>query len=103
MPANLIWRSQAREDLLLIYEFVGLDNPAAAERLFAAIEDKTTLLIHHPRIGPRRPDIRPATRLLLEGPYLILYETHPDTDDGPIAEVEIVRVVDGRRDLTRPF
>jgi toxin ParE1/3/4 len=103
MPANLIWRSQAREDLLLIYEFVGLDNPAAAERLLASIEDKTTLLIHHPRIGPRRPDIRPATRLLLEGPYLILYETHPDTDDGPIAEVEIVRVVDGRRDLTRPF
>src|SRR6202035_4061722 len=103
MAANLIWRPQAREDLLLIYEFVGLDNPAAAERLFTSIEDKTTLLIHHPRIGPRRPDIRPATRILLEGPYLILYETHPDSDDGPIAEVEIVRVVDGRRDLTRPF
>jgi plasmid stabilization system protein ParE len=58
MPANLIWRSQAREDLLLIYEFVGLDNPAAAERLFAAIENKTTLLIHHPRIGPRRLPLR---------------------------------------------
>jgi toxin ParE1/3/4 len=40
---------------------------------------------------------------LLEGPYLILYRTQPDTDDGPISEVEIVRVVDGRRDLTRPF
>jgi hypothetical protein len=25
MPANLIWQSQAREDLLLIYKFVGLD------------------------------------------------------------------------------
>ena len=103
MAANLIWRSQAREDLLLIYEFVGLDNPAAAERLFTSIEDKTTLLSHNPRMGPRRPDIRPATRILLEGPYLILYETHPDIDDGPIAEVEIVRVIDGRRDLTRPF
>jgi plasmid stabilization system protein ParE len=55
MPANLTWRSQAREDSLLIYEFIGLDNPAAAERLFAFIEDQTTLLIHHPRIGPRRP------------------------------------------------
>ena len=26
MAANLIWRPQAREDLLLIYEFIGLDN-----------------------------------------------------------------------------
>ena len=54
-------------------------------------------------MGLRRPDLRPAARILLEGPYLILYQTRPDTDDGPIAEVEIVRVVDGRRDLTRPF
>jgi hypothetical protein len=33
MPANPIWQLQAREDPLLIYEFVGLDNPAAAEPL----------------------------------------------------------------------
>jgi toxin ParE1/3/4 len=26
--------------------------------------------------------------MLVEGPYLILYETHPDTDDGPIETVE---------------
>jgi toxin ParE1/3/4 len=38
---------------------------------------------------------------LVEGPYLILYETHPETDDGPIDWVGIVRVVDGRRDLAR--
>jgi toxin ParE1/3/4 len=38
--------------------------------------------------------------MLVEGPYLILFETHPDTDEGPVDEVEIVRVVDGRRDLT---
>jgi toxin ParE1/3/4 len=103
IPANLIWRSQAREDLLLIYEFVGLDNSAAAERLFTSIEEKTNLLVNHPRMGPRRPDIRTTVRILLEGPYLILYETHPDTDDGLITEVEIVRVLDGRRDLTRAF
>jgi toxin ParE1/3/4 len=103
MAANLTWRPQAREDLLLIYEFIGLDNRTAAERLFNSIEDKVTLLVDHPRLGPRRPHLRPGARVLLEGPYLILYETHPDTDDGPIDEIEIVRVVDGRRDLTRPF
>jgi toxin ParE1/3/4 len=47
----------------------------------------------------RRPDIRPSTRILIEGPYLLLYETHPDGDDVEIRDVEIVRIVDGRRDL----
>jgi toxin ParE1/3/4 len=103
MAANLIWRPQAREDLLVIYEFIGLDNPPAAERLFTSIEGKAAILVHHPRLGPRRPGIEAAMRILLEGPYLILYQTHPDTDDGPIEKVEIVRIVDGRRDLTRPF
>ncbi len=103
MAANLTWRPQAREDLLIIYEFIGLENPAAAERLFTSIEDKTSLLVRYPRMGPRRPDIQPSLRILLEGPYLILYQTRPDTDDGPVSEVEIVRVVDSRRDLTRPF
>jgi toxin ParE1/3/4 len=103
MAVKLTWLPQAREDLLLIYEFIGLDNPAAAKRLVTTIENKVEVLIQHPRMGPRRPEIRPATRILLEGPYLILYQTHPDTDAGQVTEVEIVRIVDGRRDLTRPF
>ena len=103
MAVDLIWRPQAREDLLVIYEFIGLDNLAAAERVFASIENKASSLVRYPRMGPRQPDIRPSVRVLFEGPYLILYPTHPDTDDGPISEVEIARVVDGRRDLTKPF
>jgi toxin ParE1/3/4 len=41
--------------------------------------------------------------MLVERPYLILFETHPDSDEGPVDEVEIVRIVDGRRDLTSLF
>jgi toxin ParE1/3/4 len=41
--------------------------------------------------------------MLIEGAYLTLYETRPDADEIPAREVEIVRIVDGRRDLTRPF
>jgi toxin ParE1/3/4 len=41
--------------------------------------------------------------MLVEAPYLILYETVPDTDDGPLEAVVIVRVVDGRRDLPSLF
>jgi len=39
--------------------------------------------------------------MLVEAPFVLLYETIPDTDDGPVEWV--VRVVDGRRDLNRLF
>lgn len=54
-------------------------------------------------MGPRRRDIRPATRMLVKGAYFILYETQPDTDDGPLDRVEIVRIFNGRRDLPNLF
>ncbi|WP_312883808.1 hypothetical protein [Rhizobium leguminosarum] len=41
--------------------------------------------------------------MLVEAPYVILYETHPDTNEGEVQAVEIVRVVDGRRDLAALF
>jgi toxin ParE1/3/4 len=103
MIAELTWHPQAREDLLDIYVTIGFDNPDAARRFYATIETRAATLVHHPRLGPRRPDIRPSVRILVEGPYLILFETHPDTDEGSIDEVVIVRVVDGRRDLTKLF
>ena len=62
------------------------------------MEWRTGQLVDQPRLGRRRPEISPSTRVLVEAPYLILYETHPDTDDGPIVAVEIVSIVDGRRD-----
>jgi toxin ParE1/3/4 len=99
MVVRLVWSPVARKDLLDIYIVIGLENPAAAERLYDRIEAKAEVLSHHPRLGPRRPDIQPRARVLVEGPYLILFETHPDTDDGPVDWVEIVRVVDGARDL----
>lgn len=41
--------------------------------------------------------------MLVEAPYVILYETHPDNDDEDVQTVEIVRVLDGRRDLDSLF
>jgi toxin ParE1/3/4 len=89
--------------LLEIYTMIGLEQPAAAERYFDRIEDKAGLLTEQPRMGVRRLDIHPSTRMLVEAPYLILYRTDPDTNDGPIHAVEIVRIVDGRRDLLGIF
>jgi toxin ParE1/3/4 len=103
MPAELLWSNQARADLLEIYVVIGLEQPAAAERYFDRIEDKARLLKSQPRMGMRRSDIRPSMRMLIDTPYLILYRTDPDTDEGSIDTIEIVRVVDGRRDLTGIF
>jgi toxin ParE1/3/4 len=99
VPVDLVWTPQAKEDLIEIYTYIGLDNPSAAERVFNAVQTKTESLAIYPLLGVRRPDIRRSTRILIEGAYLILYETHPDSDEGRIDEVEIVRIVDGRRSL----
>lgn len=103
MPVDLVWTPQAREDLIEIYTYIGFDSPSAAERIFDAVEAKAEMLADYPRMGVRRPDIRPSTRVLIEWPYLILYETHPNGDDEVIYEVEIVRIVDGRRNLKSLF
>ena len=103
MPAELVWRPQALEDLRDIYVTIGLDNEEAAERVYSAIETRAETLLSFPRMGPRRPEIAATARMLVEGAYLIFYELYPDTDEGQTTTIEIVRVVDGRRELGRLF
>ena len=103
MPTELSWSNQARTDLLDIYLLIGIEQPAAAERYFDRIEARARRLQLQPRMGVRRSDIRPSMRMLVETPYLILYRTDPDSDEGPIEAVEIIRVIDGRRDLAGLF
>ena len=101
MKPILLWTPLAQEDLLDIYTTIGLDNPSAAERMYTAFEERVNLLARSPHMGVRRPEISPSTRVLVEGVYLILYETNPDTDEGPLDSVVIVRIVHGHRDLSR--
>lgn len=103
MKAKVLWTSLAKQDLEDIHFAIGLDNPAAAERIYTTIQAKTKLLASQPRLGPRRPEIQPSARILIERPYLIIYKTHPNTDSGQVKEVAIVRILDGRRDLPNLF
>lgn len=103
MPTNLLWTPQAREDLIDLYLVIDLENIDAAERLYSNIEMAVDMLAHFPRMGPRRPEIAPTARMLVQSSHLILYELHPDTEHGHIEFVEIIRVVDGRRELSRLF
>ena len=91
----------AERDLEDIWLTIAKENLPAADRLLAALGRKIERLARHPRLGSRRPDIRPSVRMLVEGPYLLLYEIQPDSDAGEVVTVEIVRALDGRRDLAR--
>ena len=103
MKPALLWAPQAKEDLLEIYVIIGLDKPSAADRFLTAIEEKATSLISQPRLGVRRPEIAPEARMLTHGSYVILYQTRPDSENGPVDSIEIVRIVHGHRDMARVF
>ena len=102
MP-QVIPSPSAEADLRGIWHDIAWDNPAAASRVLKAIGARIHQLADNPRLGPKRTDLLPRARVLVEGPYLILYEIHPDTVDSAVDVVEIVRIVDSRRDLSKPF
>lgn len=99
MPTRLVWSPRARADLIDIYLAIAIDRPQVAEQYFDRLEARAQELEAYPRLGPRRADLRPSMRMLSEPPYAILYETTPDTDEGPVTSVAVVSVVDARRDL----
>lgn len=54
-------------------------------------------------MGAPRNDLVTGLRALIERPYLIFYRLVPDSSDQAVELVEIVRVIDGRRDLPTLF
>lgn len=96
--AKLFVSRRAEKELSDIWLHIATDNPAAADRLLLRIDEKFHLLVDFPAIGTRRDDIRSGLRMLVEGNYLLLYEY--DTSRG---EVELISVIDGRRDLSGLF
>ena len=103
MKVKLRWRPRSRTDLLEIYATIALDKPLAAEHWLTNIEARAAMLAEHPRLGVRRPELTNSARMVSVGNYLIVYQTHPDTDEGAVDEIEIVRVMHGNRDLSRVF
>ena len=65
---------EVRRDLDEIWDFIGADNPVAADRLITEIVDAIDALVPFPGVGRRRPDLtsRPL-RFILVREYLIAY------------------------------
>lgn len=96
MTAPVRLTAKAEEDLIALWEAIAGESPNAADRALDRIDDVFRLLAEHPEAGRRRDDIRPGFRLFPERPWLVFYRI---VDSG----VEVVRVVDGRRDLETLF
>jgi len=79
---------------LEIWLYIANQNPIAADRVYDRIEETCRMLEDHPRLGPARPEIAEDARILVIDRWLALYRPLPEG-------VQIVRIVDGGRDLTR--
>lgn len=95
---DIVTSLRAEEELREIWRYIAEDSPDAADRVLMRIDAKLKRLCEFPKLGTKRDDIRPGVRMLVEGSYLLLYE-HDET----ARTVELVSVVDGRRDLSEWF
>ena len=83
---------RAREDLLEIWEWIASDSPGIADQVCDAIEKRCGALRNHSRLGRPRPEIGDGARSLVIERWIAFYRI---VEDG----VQIVRIVDGARDL----
>jgi toxin ParE1/3/4 len=96
--AELFVSRRADADLREIWRYIASDNPAAADRVLLRIDAKLQILRRFPQVGALRNDIRRGMRMLIEGNYLLLYEYDSRKD-----EVDLIAVIDGRRELSGLF
>ena len=87
---NISWTRIAVQDLRAVWDFVGSDNGAAADKIirrtFSAIEQ----LQRHPSLG--RPGRVPGTRelVIIGTPYIVSYRSIRQ-------EIQILAIVHGAR------
>ena len=96
--AELFVPRRAEQELREIWRHVAAEDASAADRLLLRIAAKLEHLREFPDLGTLRDDIRPGFRMLVEGNYLLLYE-HDTTNNA----VDVIAVVDGRRELSGLF
>lgn len=71
----MIWTEPALSDLDAIAEYTELDNPDAASRLVRRVYAHIEMLTQHPKLWPRIPELRPASRYrqIVEPPCRVFY------------------------------
>lgn len=88
------YTNRAKQDLLDIWLWIARDNAALADVVLDRLEQRANKLSQHREIGMARPEIGEGARGLVVERWLVLYRL---VDGG----VQVVRIVDGARDLRR--
>jgi len=72
---EIIWTEPALSDLDAIADYIAGENPEAAARLVRRVFAHVELLSRHPKLGPRIPELLPASRYrqIVEPPCRVFY------------------------------
>jgi toxin ParE1/3/4 len=92
------YTDEALADLDDIFDYIALDSISRAASVIARIDRKIQMLRHAPRTGHQRPEFGFNVRTLAACPFVVFYRTLELRQS-----VQIVRVIDGRRDLGTVF
>jgi toxin ParE1/3/4 len=91
------WAPEAAAELSDIWDYYALAaGPPVANAIVERIRDVCRILDEHPLAGRSREEIRPGLRCLVASPHVIFYRVRDST-------AEILRIVDGRRDIDEIF
>lgn len=95
---RVLWSPEAEADLADIWDHLaGVAGRRVADNVVRAIGDAIRLIEDHPYGGRARDEVRPGLRSIAAAPHVIFYRVTPSE----IAQ--IVRVLDGRRDIEAIF
>ena len=100
MPSDsfrVVWSPEFEDDLLAIWRRGASQfSPAVADGHLRDIHRAAARLAASPLMGRERDDLRPGVREIVIYPTVLFYRVSRE-------QVEVVRVVDGRRDLGALF
>jgi toxin ParE1/3/4 len=93
---ELVKSSRAELDLVQIWAHLSAHGESVADKALALIERRCELVQQFPFGGEACPRFGDGMRWIPAGNYMIFYRPQDD-------RIQIVRVLDGRRDLDRAF
>src|SRR5256885_14940513 len=94
----LVWSPEALGDLADIWNYYTHSaGRRTADNIIREIGDAVRLLEDHPYGGRARDEVRPGLRSVVANPHVVFYRVTQDD------VVQIVRAIDGRRDIEAIF
>lgn len=92
-----IWSPEAEADLHAIWDYYAqVAGPATADKFVREIGAAVATIEAHPFSGRARDELRTGVRSLATSPHIVFYRVLNNVP-------EIIRVLDGRRDIEELF